>query len=111
MQARVTPRDIGFVHAGDKALVKADAFDYGRFGAVQGKVVRIAPSSRTRMPNEEPYFPVEIELEQGYVGTDKAHVVSPGMTGEANILTGEKTIFQYVLKPIYVTLDSAMRER
>ena len=111
MQARVTPRDIGFVHTGDKALVKADAFDYGRFGAVHGKVARIAPSSRAGGPNEEPFFPVEIELEQGYVGANKEHVVSPGMTGEANILTGEKTIFQYVLKPIYVTVDTALRER
>jgi HlyD family type I secretion membrane fusion protein len=111
MQARVTPRDIGFVHVGDRALVKADAFDYGRFGAVHGKVARIAPSSRANTPNEEPFFPVEIELEQAHVGTDTAHVVSPGMTGEANILTGEKTIFQYVLKPIYTTLDSALHER
>jgi hypothetical protein len=37
--------------------------------------------------------------------------VTPGMTGEASILTGDKTIFQYLLKPVYVTLDSALRER
>lgn len=111
MQARVTPRDIGFVRVGDEAIVKADAFDYGRFGAVHGKVVRIAPSSRTNAPNEEPFFPVEVELDQGYIGSDKEHAVSPGMTGEAGILTGQKTIFQYVLKPIYTTLDSALRER
>ena len=41
----------------------------------------------------------------------KTHVVTPGMTGEANILTGSKTIFQYLLKPVYVTLDTALRER
>lgn len=111
MQARVTPRDIGFVHVGQKALVKADAFDYGRFGAIQGKVVRIAPSSTTAQQGQEPYFAVEIELEHDHVGTDKTHVVTPGMTGEASILTGDKTIFQYLLKPIYTTLDSALRER
>lgn len=111
MQARVTPRDIGFVHVGDEALVKADAFDYGRFGAVHGKVARIAPSSRSGATNEEPFFPVEIELAQGYIGTDKEHAVSPGMTGEANILTGQKTIFQYLLKPIYLTADTALHER
>jgi HlyD family type I secretion membrane fusion protein len=111
MQARVTPRDIGFVHVGDEAVVKADAFDYGRFGAVHGKVVRIAPSSRAGAPNEEPFFPVEVNLEQAYIGSDPEHAVSPGMTGEADILTGQKTIFQYVLKPIYTTLDSALRER
>jgi membrane fusion protein, adhesin transport system len=111
MQARVAPRDIGFVHVGQKALVKADAFEYGRFGAIQGDVVRIAPSSTTVQPGQEPFFPVEIELERAYVGTDERHVVTPGMTGEAGILTGEKTIFQYLLKPIYTTLGSALRER
>jgi membrane fusion protein, adhesin transport system len=111
MQARVTPRDIGFVHVGQKALVKADAFDYGRFGAIQGKVARISPSSTTTQPNQEPYFAVEIELDRDYVGSDKTHAVTPGMTGEVSILTGEKTIFQYLLKPIYTTLDSALRER
>jgi HlyD family type I secretion membrane fusion protein len=111
MQARVAPRDIGFVHVGQKALVKADAFEYGRFGAIQGTVVRIAPSSRTVQPGQEPFFPVEIELDQGYVGTDPTHVVTPGMTGEASILTGDKTIFQYLLKPIYANLGSALGER
>ena len=111
MQVRVAPRDIGFVHVGQKALVKADAFEYGRFGAIEGDVVRIAPSSTDAQPGQEPFFPVEIELEQSYVGADKSHVVTPGMTGEASILTGQKTIFEYLLKPIYVTLQSAMHER
>lgn len=111
MQARVAPRDIGFVHVGQKVLVKADAFEYGRFGAIQGDVIRIAPSSSTTQQGQEPFFPVEVELQQSYVGTDRSHVVTPGMTGEASILTGEKTIFQYLLKPIYVTLASAMQER
>ncbi len=111
MQARIAPRDIGFVHVGQKALIKADAFEYGRFGAIQGDVVRIAPSSTTAQPGQEPFFPVEVELEHGYVGTDEKHVVTPGMTGEASILTGDKTIFQYLLKPIYTTLGSALRER
>lgn len=111
MQARITPRDIGFVRIGQEAVVKADAFDYGRFGAVRGKVARISPSSRTAGPDQEPYFAAEIELERDHVGVNTGHVVTPGMTGEANILTGSKTIFQYLLKPIYVTLDTALRER
>ncbi len=111
IQARVSPRDIGFVRLDQKAIVKSDAFDYGRFGAIPGKVVRIAPSSTIAGPGQSPYFLVEIELDQEYVGTNREHVVTPGMTGEATILTGEKTIFQYLLKPIYTTLDTAFHER
>ncbi len=111
MEARVSPRDIGFVHVDQKAVVKADAFDYARFGSINGRVARISPESKTSGPGQEPYFVAEIELAQGYVGVDKDHVVTPGMTGEASILTGEKTIFQYLLKPVYVTVNSALRER
>lgn len=111
MQARVAPRDIGFVLVGQKVIVKVDAFDYGRFGAIAGKVVRIAPSSTPGPPGQPPFFQVEVELAQPYVGSDKTHVVTPGMTGEATILTGQKTIFQYLLKPIYLGLDTALHER
>jgi HlyD family type I secretion membrane fusion protein len=111
IQARVSPRDIGFVRLGQTAIVKSDAFDYSRYGSIPGKVVRIAPSSTVGGPGQAPYFQVEIELDRPHVGADEAHVVTPGMTGEATILTGQKTIFQYLLKPIYTTVDTAMRER
>jgi adhesin transport system membrane fusion protein len=111
IQARVSPRDIGFVGLDQKAIVKSDAFDYGRYGSIPGKVVRIAPSSTVGGPGQAPYFQVEVELDRPHVGTDEAHVVTPGMTGEATILTGKKTIFQYLLKPIYTTMDTALHER
>jgi membrane fusion protein, adhesin transport system len=111
IQARVSPHDIGFVRLDQKTIVKSDAFDYSRYGSIPGKVVRMAPSSTVGGPGQSPYFQVEIELERPNVGANEEHVVTPGMTGEATILTGEKTIFQYLLKPIYTTLDTAMRER
>lgn len=111
MEARVSARDIGFVHVGQKAIVKADAFDYTRFGSVEGRVVRISPESKTDEPGQEPFFVAEIQVDRGYVGVDTNHILTPGMTGEASILTGKKTIFQYLLKPIYVTENSALRER
>ncbi len=111
MQAHASPRDIGFIHVGQKAIVKSDAFDFGRFGTIPGHVVRIAATNTTDAQGQMPYIVVEVELDQPYVGTDREHVVTPGMTGEATILTGEKTIFQYLLKPIYLTLDTALRER
>lgn len=110
MDTRVSARDIGFVHVGQKAIVKADAFDYTRFGSVEGRVARISPDSKADRPGQEPYFVAEIDLAQGYVGADESHVLTPGMTGEVSILTGEKSVFQYLLKPIYVTLGSALHE-
>lgn len=111
MEAHVSERDIGFVHVGQKAIVKADAFDYARFGAVDGTVARISPESNADVPGQEPYFVAEIELARDYIGTDESHVLTPGMTGEASILTGQKSIFEYLLKPIYITFGSALHER
>lgn len=110
MQARISSRDIGFVHVGQKVIVKADAFDYGRFGGVEGHIARISPES-SKGAGGEAFFMAEIDLNQGYVGTDDSHMLTPGMTGDASIQTGEKSIFQYLLKPIYVGLDSALKER
>ena len=111
MQARVSSHDIGFVQVGQKVDVKSDAFDYGRFGSITGRLARIAPSSALSDNGQMPYFLVEVDLDQPYVGTNKTHIVTPGMTGEAAILTGEKSIFQYLLKPIYLAADTALRER
>ncbi len=110
MQAQVSTRDIGFVRVGDKASVKSDAFDFSRFGSVPGKVARIAATDTRSNAGALPYITAEIELDQPYVGTDRSHVVTPGMTGEAAILTGTQTVFQYLLKPFY-TLNSAFTER
>ncbi len=110
LQARVAPRDIGFVHIGQKASVKSDAFYFSRFGSISGKVVRIAATNTQANSAASPYIAVEIEPDHSYVGVDKSHVVTPGMTGEAAILTGRQTIFQYLLKPFY-TLNSAFSER
>jgi len=111
MQAHVSPRDIGFVRLGQEAVVKSDAFDFGRFGSIPGKVIRISASNTQDLPGQEPYILVEIGLDRPYVGENQSHVVTPGMTGEVTILTGQKTIFQYLLKPIYLALDTAFQER
>src|SRR5262249_4603182 len=81
IQARVSPRDIGFVQLDQEAIVKSDAFDYSRYGSIPGKVVRIAPSSTAAAPGQTPYFVVEIQLERPHVGTDVGHMVTHGMTG------------------------------
>jgi len=111
MRARVSPRDIGFVRIGQQVVVKSDSFDSSRFGTVSGKVTRIAASNTQDGPDQQPYILVEVALDRFYVGANKDHVLTPGMTGEATILTGRKTIFQYLLKPVYLTLDTAFRER
>lgn len=110
-EARISPRDIGFVEVGQRALVKIDSFDFSRFGAVSGEVMRVSPSSIEIPQTGERYFVAEIRLDQEYVGSDPTHRMTPGMTGEVDIVTGEKTLFEYILKPVFLAKDTAFHER
>jgi HlyD family secretion protein/adhesin transport system membrane fusion protein len=110
MEVMVTPRDIGFVKLGQRASVKIDSFDSARFGAVEGEVKRVAPTSTKMKENGMPFYKVEVALATPYVGSAE-HRLSPGMTGEADIATGRKSVMQFLLKPIFLSADTAFHER
>lgn len=112
VEVRISPRDIGFIKVGQQVLVKVDAYDYSRFGAIKGEVGRVSPSTFKDPQTGQPYFRATIKIESEFVG-DESHGrrIKVGMTAEADITTGVKTILQYLLKPVYTTVDTAMSER
>jgi adhesin transport system membrane fusion protein len=110
MEVMVTPRDIGFVREGQRASVKIDSFDSARFGKVEGIVRSVAPTSTKRERDGAPFYKVEVSLAAPYVGSED-HTLIPGMTGEADIATGRKTVMQYLLKPLFLASDTAFHER
>lgn len=112
VEVRVSPRDIGFIAVGQKVLIKVDAYDYSRFGAIKGEVVRVSPSTFKDEQTGQPYFKATIQPESEYVGEPaRGRRIKVGMTAEADITTGKKTVFQYLLKPVYTTVDTALSER
>jgi adhesin transport system membrane fusion protein len=111
MEALVSPRDIGFVMPGQPVTVKIDSFDYSRFGSVAGKVAKVSPSSFKNETNGQVFYKVLVSLDQDHVGQSDKHRLMPGMTGEADIVTGRKTVFQYLTKPIFLSMDTAFHER
>lgn len=111
MEVLVSPRDIGFVRIGQTTLVKVDAFDFSRFGSVTGEVKRISPSAFRQEQNGATYYKVDIQLDQDHVGKDTDRRLIPGMTGEADIVTGRKSVFQYLAKPVFIGADMAFHER
>lgn len=110
MEVMVQPRDIGFIQPGQHAVVKVDSFDYSRFGSVPGTVSRVSPTSFKLKENGASFYKVQISLEHPYVGNDSRRIIA-GMTGEADIVTGRKSVIQYLLKPIFLTADTAFHER
>ncbi|MFC7738815.1 HlyD family type I secretion periplasmic adaptor subunit [Roseomonas sp. GCM10028921] len=111
VEARVAPRDIGFVEAGQPVTVKVQAFDFSRYGTVAGHVERVSAGSFLD-EHRQPYWRVRIALAQEHVGRNPELArLGPGMTVSAEVTTGSKTIMQYLLKPLHASVASAFRER
>jgi HlyD family secretion protein/adhesin transport system membrane fusion protein len=108
--ARLSPRDIGFVARGQRAKVKVDAFDFSRYGTLDGVVDAISATTVVDLRGS-PYYRLRIRLDKAHFRDDENLTVQPGMTGEANVRTGSKTVFQYLWKPIYTNLNLALSER
>jgi len=116
VEAKVKPGDIGFIHMGLPATLKVDAFDYSVFGALQGKVIYISADTMkedTRGLQDQTYYLVRVKADEAHlVGRNGEEMaVTPGMTATVEILTGKKTILNYLLKPIVKTLHESMTER
>lgn len=111
VEARVMPRDVGHLKLGQKVKVKVTTYDFARYGAVTGELSGISATSFLN-DKGEPYFKAQVTLDQGYVGHDPlVHVVTPGMTVQTEIITGDKTLLQYMLKPIFTQIQQSFHER
>jgi len=111
VETRITPRDIGHIKVGDQVNVKVLTYDFARYGSIEGTLIKISASTFTD-DKGNPYYKATTSLNHQFVGADvNPHKLRPGMTVEANIVTGEKTLLQYLLKPIHVSAKSAFSER
>ena len=113
IEARISPRDIAFIHPGQEAMVKVTAYDYAIYGGLKGKVVTIAPDTvRDEVKREVLYYPVLVRTESDALvnKAGKRFAIVPGMVASADIRTGQKTIWQYITKP-FNKAGEALRER
>lgn len=111
VEALVRPKDIGFVKLGQIARVKITAYDYSIFGAMDGTVATISADA---VPNEkgEAFYQVRIETRTRAIeALDKKLAIIPGMQAQIDIITGKKTILQFLSKPIVAVKENAFRER
>lgn len=110
VDARISPGEIGYIHAGLAAEIKVDSYDSSRFGVIKGLVKQVSPS--TYLDEEmNPYYKATIELEKSYLGSNPEQMkVIPGMTVSADIITGSKTIMAYLLKPVSRGFSGAFKE-
>ena len=110
-EVRIEPKDIGHVQIGDTADIKITTFDAARFGTIDGTVRKISAST-FQTEKGEPYYRAVIGLARDHVGlNEEVHHILPGMVVQADIITGEKSLTRYLLKPVYRSLNVAFSER
>ncbi|MFW1807034.1 HlyD family type I secretion periplasmic adaptor subunit [Acinetobacter ursingii] len=113
IEARISPRDIAFIHPGQDALVKITAYDYSIYGGLKGKVTVISPDTiRDEVKQDQFYYRVYIRTDSDklYNKDGKSFSITPGMVATVDIRTGEKTVLDYLLKP-FNKAKEALRER
>lgn len=111
IEAMVLNKDVGFVEAGQRVTVKFDAFPFTRFGTVEGEVIDI---SRDANKDEKLglVYPARIRLDTADIDIDgKKVAVAPGMAVNAEVITGDRRVIDYVLSPILRYRHESGRER
>lgn len=113
VEARMSPKDIAYIHPGQDATVKLSAYDYAIFGSLAGKVTSISPDTiRDEFKPELYFYRVLIETTDDAVKNKlgKRFPIAPGMVATVDVHTGSKTVWQYLTKPLNKAAE-ALRER
>ena len=110
-EVRIAPRDVGHIKVGQEAKVTVTTYDSSQYGHIVGRVRQVSPSTFQNAEGQLFYKSI-VALEQNhldYNGT--THPILPGMVVKADIITGVKTLAQYMLKPIQRAFDRSFAER
>lgn len=113
IETRIAPRDIAFIHPDQDAKVKITAYDYSIYGSLDGKVVTISPDTiQDQAKPEIFYYRVFIRTNADVLRNKagKTFAIVPGMIATVDIRTGEKTVLDYLIKPLNRARE-ALRER
>jgi len=108
LEAKVLPRDIAFIHPGQAATVKFTAYDFSIYGGMAAEVENISPDTVVDEKGNAFYL-VRVRTNRARF-SEKLPII-PGMTAEVDILTGNKTVLSYLLKPVLKGKAYALRER
>jgi len=112
VEAKIKPKDIAFLYPGQRAIVKFSAYNFAIYGSLEGKVTNISADTIIDKIDKKNYFMVRIETDKNYLGEGKnKHYVMVGMTASVDIVTGKKTVLEYILKPILRAKENLLSNR
>ena len=111
LEVKIKPSDIAFIYPGQKAKVKFSAYDFRIYGGLNGEVVHISADT-VKDKKGNAFYTVHIKTDKNHLGSDsKPLKIIPGMTVNVDIVTGKKSIMDYILKPILKAKQYTFTER
>jgi len=111
LEVKIKPSDIAFIYPGQKAVVKVSAYDFSIYGSLEGEVVHISADT-TKDEKDNVFYTIHIKTKKNYLGSaEKPLKIIPGMTVNVDIMTGKKTVMDYILKPILKAKQYTFTER
>jgi adhesin transport system membrane fusion protein len=111
VEAQVRPADIAFLRPGQDATVKFTAYDSSIYGGLPGKVERISADTIVNKEGDA-FYKVTIRTDKNYlIRNDQKLPIIPGMVATVDIITGQKSVLTYLMKPIIKAKENALRER
>lgn len=112
IETKIRPSDIAFIHPGQEVMVKFSAYDFSIYGGVKAKLEHISADTIIDPTDGESYYLVKVRTHKTHLGTDEHPLeIIPGMTASVDIMTGKKSVLEYLLKPLLKARQQAMRER
>ncbi len=111
VEVKVRPSDVAFLHPKQKAMLKFSAYDFGIYGGLEGVLEQISADTIEDKQGEVFYLAKLRTHKNGITHGEETLPIIPGMTATADILTGRKSILDYILKPILKAQQNALRER
>lgn len=108
LEAQIPPKDIAFIHLGQKAKIKMTAYDFATYGGLEAQVNHISSDTVTDDDGNS-FFIVRLKITDAPEG--KKIKIKPGMMADVDILTGKKTVLEYLIKPVLKATSSAMTEK
>jgi adhesin transport system membrane fusion protein len=116
VEGRIRPQDIAFIRPDHEAVIKLSAYDSSTYGSLHGKVERISADTITDEKGDknergETFYRVMVRTEKNHLGTTEHPLpIIPGMVATVEILTGQKSVLDYLIKPARTLRDEALRE-
>ncbi|QXG31986.1 HlyD family type I secretion periplasmic adaptor subunit [Pseudomonas viridiflava] len=111
IEAKVRPQDVAFLHPGQKAMVKFSAYDYTLYGGLPARLELIGADTITD-DKDNSFYLIQVRTDNNHLGSDsRPLLIIPGMIATVDIITGEKSVLDYLLKPVLKARAEALRER